>query len=167
MALGMETGMSNHFEGKKHAYRQTQDGVVISFVVHPNDVSPELATAALGTRFMVGFAEIGDNEEVIEPPSKDNAKAIEPKRKFSDLPLSAQCAMRCEDAEFIRYLTATYPHMMKADGYSAAIFVRSYCNVESRAVLNAGGDAADKWMTLERDYQNWLADQRHAESVRR
>ena len=26
------------FEAKKHAYRQTQDGVVVSFVVDPQDV---------------------------------------------------------------------------------------------------------------------------------
>jgi hypothetical protein len=60
--MGAFHAVANHFEAKKHAYRQTQDGVVISFVVHPNDVSAEMAMAPLGMRYMVAFAEIGDDE---------------------------------------------------------------------------------------------------------
>lgn len=52
-----------HVEAKKHGYRQTQDGVVVSFVLHPQEIPDALATAALGTRYMLAMVEIGDNDE--------------------------------------------------------------------------------------------------------
>ena len=55
-------------ECKKHAYRQTQDGLVISFVVHPNDITPELASAPLGTRYAAVLLELTDDEMVRTPP---------------------------------------------------------------------------------------------------
>lgn len=50
------TAPAFHFEAKKHAYRQTQDGIVVSFVVHPNDVCADLAIAPLGTQYIVALA---------------------------------------------------------------------------------------------------------------
>lgn len=50
------------FEARKVSYRQTKDGVVIAFVIHPNDPHTELAIAPLGIRLMIGYAEIGDDE---------------------------------------------------------------------------------------------------------
>ena len=32
------TELAEHFEAKKYAYRQTKDGMVVSFVIHPDDV---------------------------------------------------------------------------------------------------------------------------------
>lgn len=54
-----------HCEAKKHAYRQTQDGVVVSFVLHPQEVPDGLATAALGTRYMLALVAIGDDEQPV------------------------------------------------------------------------------------------------------
>jgi uncharacterized OB-fold protein len=51
-----------HCEAKKHSYRQTQDGVVLSFVLHPQDVPSSLATAALGTRYILALVELNDDE---------------------------------------------------------------------------------------------------------
>lgn len=53
-------------EVKKHAYRQTQDGFVISFILHPQEVPEELATAGLGTRYVMALSEIGDDEQPVE-----------------------------------------------------------------------------------------------------
>ena len=50
--------MTTNFEAKLLGFRRTQDGVVVSYVVHPSDVSAELAIAPLGTRYMVAVAEI-------------------------------------------------------------------------------------------------------------
>jgi uncharacterized OB-fold protein len=53
---------ATHCEAKKHAYRQTQDGVVVSFVLHPQDMPEGLATAPLGTRYVLAFVELNDDE---------------------------------------------------------------------------------------------------------
>lgn len=42
-----------HFEGVKYAFRQSKDGVIISFVVHPNEVPAELSTSAIGARWRI------------------------------------------------------------------------------------------------------------------
>lgn len=55
-----------HCEAKKYAYRQTKDGVVLSFVLHPNEVPPNVATAAIGTRYVLALVELNDDETAKE-----------------------------------------------------------------------------------------------------
>jgi hypothetical protein len=54
---------SFHVEAKKIAYRQSRDGLVVSFVIHPNDMPDALAVAPLGQRYMLALAAIGDDEK--------------------------------------------------------------------------------------------------------
>ena len=49
------------FEAIKYAYRQTKDGFVLSFVVHPSDMPDDMATAPIGQRFMVAYGAITDS----------------------------------------------------------------------------------------------------------
>jgi hypothetical protein len=60
-ALAREAAV--HCEAKKHGYRQTQDGIVVSFVLHPEEIPDALATASLGTRYMLALVEIGEDEK--------------------------------------------------------------------------------------------------------
>jgi hypothetical protein len=131
------SAIKGHFEAKKHAYRQTQDGVVISFVVHPNDVSPALAAAALGTVFMLGYAEVVEGEEQrAETPDK-------PHRKWDDLSPSQQAGIACNDPRFIGCVAGQDP---SREG--AAAYVREFCGVESRAELDTKPTAAERWRDL-------------------
>lgn len=65
-----------HFEARKIAYRQTKEGVVVSFVVHPNDVPDSLAVAQLGTRYLLALVELSDDETPV-PPAESEASATE------------------------------------------------------------------------------------------
>lgn len=51
-----------HCEAKLHGFRKTQDGIVVSFVLHPQDWPQALALDPLGTRYMLAVAQIGDDE---------------------------------------------------------------------------------------------------------
>lgn len=51
-----------HCEAKKYAFRQNRDGVVLSFVLHPNDLPASIATAAIGTRYVLALVELNDDE---------------------------------------------------------------------------------------------------------
>lgn len=136
--------MTAHFEAKKHAYRQTQEGVVVSFVVHPNDVSSELATAPLGTRYMVAFSEIGDDDK---PAQKEPEK---PRQSFNELPRAQQAGILCADPQFQQWLSIDPDE----DGATyAAETVRAMCGVPSRAKLDADPRAADKWDALVSKYR--------------
>ena len=69
---------ASHCEVKKHALRQTQDGVVVAFVLHPNDVPAALQLAPLGTRYMLALVEIDEDETPIkrtEVPDKNTTPA--------------------------------------------------------------------------------------------
>jgi hypothetical protein len=58
---------ASHCEGKKHAYRQTQDGVVIAFLLHPSEIPATLALDPLGTRYLIALVPVGDDEQPRDP----------------------------------------------------------------------------------------------------
>lgn len=49
-------------EAKYYSMRKTKDGIVVGFVIHPNDFSAELALAPIGTRVLLAIAEISDEQ---------------------------------------------------------------------------------------------------------
>ena len=59
--------MTNHCEAKLHAFRRTQEGVVVAFVIHPAEIPKALALDPLGTRYMLAFAAINDDETPRDP----------------------------------------------------------------------------------------------------
>lgn len=179
------------FEAKKHAYRQTQDGIVVSFVIHPNDVDAVFAVAPLGTRYMVGFAEIGEDDKPSEPeasnckpdlkaPGDNLAKQAlsggeqpdgsykEPRRPFASLPLSQQAAIRCGDVDFQKFMVERYagPHPFRASADNAAIMVREACGIASRSEILRGTASELLWESIEEKYQAWLTTQRYASVAR-
>lgn len=59
--------ISDHCEAKLHGFRRTADGVVVSFTIHPQEIPQALALDPLGTRYMLAFAQIGDDEQPVSP----------------------------------------------------------------------------------------------------
>src|SRR3990167_6715521 len=86
-----------HCEAKKHAYRQTQDGVVVSFVLHPQEVPAGLATAPLGTRYMLALAEIGNDEQPIERPAPEKPHSY-----------AQRAGILCNEPAFWRFLNESH-----------------------------------------------------------
>jgi hypothetical protein len=137
--------VSGHMEAKKHAYRQTQDGVVISFVVHPSDVNPALAAAALGTVYMLGWAEVEPGEQ--KPKEQ---------RSWADLRPSQQAGIACGDPAFQHWL-ADYLGYGPGQDFSdewAAVNLRSHFGVDGRKRLN-DDDLAPTWRAF---YAKFLRD---------
>src|SRR5262245_40660032 len=121
----------HHFEALNYALRKSKDGIIVSFVVHPNDVSAELTALPIGARLKIAWT-LADDEKpkvqadisasVSEPlPSKD-------RRKFHDLPLSQQCAMRCTEERFLKFLGDGYETSEDAVGA-----LKKWLGVESRS----------------------------------
>ena len=54
-------------EAKKHAYRQTREGTIVSFLIHPDDVpkllTQELSVSAIGARYMLGIVRLEDESD--------------------------------------------------------------------------------------------------------
>lgn len=169
-----------HCEAKKHAYRQTQDGVVISFVLHPQEVPDGLATAALGTRYQLVVVELNDDETPTERkvlpdttgpeqsvsanktapaialvPRTERSRA-HPKQAWGDMAPSQQAGILCSDPSFWKFLQTWGVDAYDDD--SAADYVRDYCGVKSRSKI-VDGDVC--WLRLVGYYRAWQREPEH------
>jgi hypothetical protein len=135
---------STHCEAKKHGYRQTQDGIVVSFVLHPNEVPDDLALAALGTRYMLALVRIGDDEQPQAPEAK------RPARPFASLPRSQQAGILCGDKTFRRW---AMPSGSEPNDAEARQFVLNICKVNSRRELDVSNDAGVLWDALRGQFE--------------
>lgn len=149
--------LAGHFEAKKHAIRQTQDGWVVSFVVHPNDMTPEFAAAPLGTHLMIGYQEIAGTEADEQSSAKDKYADKSPQEQAV-----ARAAILCSDPEFQRWIAAGAwrDWVAKIDGRLAtaddlaAAQLRERLRIKSRSEIATNHDAYAGFVQLEQEYRN-------------
>lgn len=129
--------LAEHFEAKKYAYRQTKDGMVVSFVIHPDDVPKEMATAPIGQRYIVACAKIDDYENPIRPQATtDGERAL------------AKANLICRDTSYQRWVRLNkdeWPFInqdLDDQEYAAAV-IRSVCQVSSRSELKTDEHARE------------------------
>jgi hypothetical protein len=158
--------LSGHFEAKKIAWRQTKDGLVLALAVHPDEMPKEMALSPLNTRYMIGFAEIGDDEKPVglgqrqaalaasgstngpqpqgEREGLDSAStsSSEPasgsKKHWVDYTNAQQAAILCDDPAFQRYFGAK-------DKEDTAQKLREHFHINSRADLDKYPSAQVQW----------------------
>ena len=136
-----------HCEMVKYAYRQTKDGVVVSFVVHPNDVPAELSASHIGARYMVVLVELGDDEKP------------KPKRDWNDMQPAQQAGIRCGERTFFIFLRDRRGYNPKQLKDCASI-VKEICGVNSRVELGTNQKARVIWHQLDSEYMQWMAEGR-------
>lgn len=151
----------------KVAYRQSKDGIVVSFLIHPQHVPDGLAVAALGTRYIVALVEIGDDETPRPPKQKEVDAKPRPdsfcpsqggaRRSFHEMTLAEQAGMLSADPAFIKFLETERCGSV-TDSTSAAVYVRALCGIKSRSELKAGGEPAQRWTNLVSDYRAWMRE---------
>lgn len=136
-------------EIKKNSLKQLQSGDwVVSFTASQIDFPTELATAAMGQRFMAVLVPLGDFEETPKAKPTDKHKP------------SKIAAILCQDARFWAFLSEYYSDVFvggKCESErEAAGAIRGACNIDSRAELDTNPAAAEKWRNLYNSYQAWL-----------
>ena len=102
----------------------------------------------------VAIARLKPEKAASEPPQA--TEPPKPRRKFHDLPLPQQAALRCNEAAFQLFVSERYQEFAALGGIVEA--VRSICGVKSRADLATDPEAADKWRRLNGDYEAWLLE---------
>ena len=159
-----------HCEMKKVAYRQTKDGIVVSFVLHPHEVPAALSTSHIGARYIAALVEIGDDEQPITPAEKETKQTsssfpatpslAEPsekaKRDWRDLQPQQQAGIRCGEPVFIAFLKEMHPKAWREFEDAAAV-VRWICGVHSRVELGTDQKARVIWHQLDEQYGAWKA----------
>jgi hypothetical protein len=138
-----------------------KQGEVLTLLGHPEPSGSKWC--------MIALKDVGKPAQArgAENAATTAAKRAEdkPKRKFSELSLAQQCAIRCEDESFQKFLN--FHHRVSDHPETFPEMVRSLLNIGSRGELGKGNhDADNKWRKLESEYQQWLLDERYAD-VRR
>lgn len=171
------------FEALKYSFRQSKDGVVIAMLIHPSDVSPELMALPIGARVEIEWSECTDEEPASggresasnhapalrdgapRPLEETAAPSHKERKRFSELPLSAQAGMRCAEPSFRAFLRSFLYTDCETE-HQAAVDLRGLCHVGSRREFDAEGDPAARWRRVEASYQAWLVEQQHGALVR-
>ena len=156
------------FEAKRYAFRQSKDGIIVSFVVHPNDLTPELASAPLGTRYVVALAEIGDDEQPKAEPDVEARRTLvrefntapserivrytdgvllepTPKAKSDGEKAVTRAVMLCKDPEFQAWGGRD---RWTNDEAGARAMILQMCGIQSRSELKDNVDARMKLYRL-------------------
>ena len=158
-----------HCEMVKYSYRQTKDGVVVSFVVHPNDMPAALATAPIGARFVSALVQVDDNELPVHQPAKESSKPgqvapkpdrVKPgKRDWREVPYPQQAGIRINEPTFAAYLREEHSDDWHETGDADAC-IKLICRIESKRELSTNHKALTLWRQIDSHYEGWLAKER-------
>lgn len=111
------------FEAVKVSLRQSKDGVLITFAIHPNDHTNDLLIHPVGSRYQVALVQVDDEGQPIKPRSKtDGEHAVE------------ASGMLCKSMEFQSWLYRSGA-ILQATEEDAVKYIHSYCGVTSRSQL--------------------------------
>lgn len=166
----------------KIAYRQSKDGFVVSFAIHPQDMPADLANADIGSQWqlkLVPLDEHGNAEsEVMDNPGGSlpghklalpnkttAAPSILPSearpataRSWTQLSLANQAGIRCDEPAFWKFLSESYRQQVGSitskDSAKHAIY--SICKVDSRADLIRHTPEGDCWQRLDDQFRAWM-----------
>lgn len=94
------------------------------------------------------LAWLRDNAEAVRAAARGNEQPQRERRRFTELPLAQQAALRCAEPLFQKFMRAETQD-------EAARALRSVCRVESRAELDAAPEAAAAWRRVDAEFQAW------------
>lgn len=153
-----------HVEAKLHAFRKTQDGVVVSFVVSPIDMPQALALDPLGTRYMLALCAIGDDERPIPNPTRhlpapvvgdrSGATAGETASKFKSPGERSviRAALLPRDERFRAW--AAQPGFRPMTEEQAEDFIRiRCCDGNSRRLIAEVPEYMDRFLAMETEFK--------------
>ena len=172
---------ASHCEAKLHAFRKTQDGIVVAFVLHPNEVPESVQLAPLGTRYMLALVEIGDDEQPkhkgstaeavptahdtsqteMQPAPETSTPTTQPARATPLRNYAQQSGALCKSDSFILYLRERQRDLWAelsdiSDPYESAVkVVRKFCGVKSRSEIANGTEAEQRWLLMLSSYRLW------------
>ncbi|HTD29168.1 MAG TPA: hypothetical protein VK660_07225 [Xanthomonadaceae bacterium] len=142
------------FECKKDGLQQRQSGDwVLRLTVQAIDMHQRITNAAMGARFACVLVEINDDEEPVDyvAQERDKWRALGPAK---------QAGIRCHDPVFWAWIEDEGfkgVHHRCANEDEAAGFVRSMCQVISRADLSKPGFSEQRraWYAIDFAFQAW------------
>ncbi len=154
-------------EARKVAYRQTKEGLVVAFVIHPNDMPDALAVAPLGQRYMLALAAIGDDEQPLGTETFGNADTRPPeahvipatasqrgKERYAASTEMQQAMIRSaqlpNDVRYREWIGNHYGYDPGAvTNFLAVTLLRKECQIGSRSRIADDPDAYERFLRHE------------------
>lgn len=145
-----------HFEGVQAGLRKTKEGVLITLVIHPNDVPETLMRDWVGTRYMVAMAVIPDSGVMPEyegtPTASVQREKTPAERAIASM--SALCRLR-EFWAFINlhmYRYGAGPKHPIENEETCVWYVKDYCKIKSRSEFKTNPEARSRFELLRDEY---------------
>lgn len=163
----------------KYSYRQNKEGMVVSFVIHPNDAHGDLANAPIGSQWQLslvpldkdGNAETNENPCAGAKPTSEGQQhapsrpCVEPadgrtagsipatgakRQPFASLPLPQQAALLCNDPVFWAFVREEWGKACECVGDATEAMYWRYDITTRSALLNT--NPAGENFRLDRDH---------------
>lgn len=142
----MTPTFQGEFQFRRYSDTSTQ-GQQVVFAVQDREAL-ESFVGMEGKRFMAVLVQIGDDEQAV-PPTPARPKGGE---------WAKLAGMWCDDPDFHAFLNQTYPNDTYVENADhAAMAVRVYCGIDSRAELDHNPDALKLFnIKLKYPFQKWM-----------
>lgn len=173
-----DTVRQSAVEAKKYALRQSKDGVIVSFVLHPADMNDVVTLAPIGQRGMLVFVPIGEDEQPnavqgggtspvsnppqAEPKAEDRSAASERGRqayldKSEGEKAVVRAAILCDDLRFCQFLGERLGgQTTAADAHGAASDLRQLLGIQSRREIADDPVIYQRFLDLEFQFSQYI-----------
>lgn len=143
------------FEAKKSGLRQSKDGVVISLVIHPSDVSQEILSDPIGQVYMVACAPVDDEPQQPANPSPFDENPFPPDKTLGERAL-ARAAMLIRNDRFQAYSESeTFDFEDMKPEERADRFLKERLEIQSKSELLTSDGARSRLDTLADEFLKW------------
>ncbi len=156
-----------HFEAVKYAYRQSKEGFVLSFIVHPSDMPDDMATAPIGSMFVIGYAAAKKVPEpnlaggssdlthsgsgVVSSSSRDDRPLAKPIRTPSQ-----RAAYLCTKSRFWSFLNSIRKGGLYINSEAKAdAALKAHLGLTSKTELDKSDLAAEGFEEFESEFKAW------------
>lgn len=142
-------------------YKHVQGRKMLQLVIEVPAEMASVVFASLGTPGSGEAIPVALARLVADAQPSTKAEPTKERRSFTDLPYAQQAAMRCNELDFQLYVASVAPRAWtslmapsegRAPADAAAQLVRDWCRVESRADIQKGTQAGEKWERIEGEF---------------
>lgn len=128
------------FEAVLVSLSKTKDGVKVVLVIHPNDMTSELFTHSIGSRYQMAAVQLDDQDQPVPRKIKtDGNRAV------------VSAGMLCRDKTFLEWLVkkgVIFSHSEE----EAIEYLHSACGIKSRADLATNAVALGRFEAIRNEF---------------
>jgi hypothetical protein len=147
--MGLEKNMTRSVELKLYAYRKNRDGLIVSFVVHPND-EDFLNGVHIGQVYDAVLTRGSDDSDtaIADAHSSGTSRTDQARRELTEGErLRTRAVLLCKDERFQEWVWERMNYGTKSEEDARGCLL-DYCGIDSRSELALSIPAQAKFREL-------------------